>query len=67
MSMLMSATILPFTVGCEAKYSEPSKPFSSAVTAKNRMERFGFTPESCMARAISITEAIPEASSMAPL
>ena len=39
--MLMSATMGPDTVGCAAKYCEPSSPFSSPVTERNRIERFG--------------------------
>ena len=64
----MSATIWPAgTVGCAAKYRDPSSPFSSPVTARKMMERFGLTPVAFMRRAISITLATPEASSMAPL
>src|SRR5580698_5740602 len=44
--MLKSATMVPDTVGCAAKYWEPSKPFSSPVTERNTIERFGFVPES---------------------
>ena len=66
-SILKSATMVPDTVGCAAKYWEPSKPFSSPVTERNTIERFGFVPESLIARAISISDASPEASSIAPL
>ena len=66
--MFKSATmLLASTVGCWAKYRDPSNPFSSPVTAKNKIDRFGLAPDSFIARAISISEAIPDASSIAPL
>ena len=55
------------TVGCAAKYFDPSSPFSSAVTATNRIDRFGVAPDSFSSRAISIIDATPDASSIAPL
>ena len=68
MSRLMLATILSDgTVGRAAKYFDPSRPFSSAVTATNTIDRFGFAPDSFSIRAISIIDATPEASSIAPL
>ena len=68
MSRLMSATICwNGTVGCAAKYCEPSSPFSSAVTARKITERFSLTFDSWSRRATSMMVAIPEASSMAPL
>src|SRR5580658_10085804 len=40
-SRLMSATILlAGTVGCAAKYFDPSRPFSSPVTTQNSSVRF---------------------------
>ena len=68
MSMLISATMfLSGTVGALAKYCEPNKPFSSPVTATNKMLRLG-RRFSCFAMsAISISDAMPEPSSIAPL
>ena len=50
-----------------AKYRDPSRPFSSAVTATNITDRFVLTPEVLSSRAISIIDATPDASSIAPL
>ena len=43
---------------CAAKYCEPSSPFSSPVTERNRIERFGFAAESFMALAISMKRCV---------
>ena len=63
-SATMSST---FTVGCVAKYCEPSRPFSSPVTATNRTERRNFAPEWRSAAAVSSSVAMPDALSIAPL
>ena len=67
MSMLTLAIRPSFaTVGQRAKYSAPSRPFSSAVSAMNSCERFG--RGAAMAwRAASIRMALPKALSKAPL
>jgi hypothetical protein len=66
MSMLMLATIeARGTVGLRAKYRDPSRPFSSAVTATRSTDRLGFA--AAMADAASIRVAMPDALSMAPL
>jgi len=64
MSMFRSAMILPFTVGWEAKKFRTQQTFFFRGDCQNKIDRFAFTPESCMARATSITDAMPEASSL---
>ncbi len=68
MSRFKSALIaFSGTVGCPAKYREPSKPFSSAVKTTKSIERFGRVFAWLNAFAVSNTLATPEASSITPL
>ena len=68
MSTLTSATMdFSGMVGCAAKYLEPSRPFSSAVTSRNKIERFTDSGWAFKLAAISRTSALPEPLSMAPL
>ena len=68
MSMFTAPTrLLAGTVGLRAKYSEPSRPFSSAVTARNRIDRRGRVCDVAAARAVSSSAAMPAALSSAPL
>src|SRR5260221_10845864 len=68
MSVLMSAAREPAsTVGCAAKYLDPSKPFSSAVTQTSRIERLSGAGDLWNDRAKSSKRALPEPLSMAPL
>ena len=67
-SVFRSATIdFTGTVGCAAKYLEPSRPFSSAVTHTNRIDRFSGCGCFAIERASSSSSALPEALSIAPL
>ena len=68
MSVFTSATMRSRgTVGCAAKNFDPSSPFSSPVTATNRIERAGFAFRSCSSVAASSIAATPDALSIAPL
>ncbi len=67
-SMLMFAIIeLAGTVGCAVKYFDPSNPFSSAVRNRKISERLGFCGDLFSAAATSMSTALPDALSMAPL
>ena len=64
--MFTSATMdFGSTVGCAAKYFEPSSPFSSAVTNTSSTERRRFS--AFRIAAMSRRTALPDPSSMAPL
>ena len=68
MSMLTLATSEPRgTVGRRAYHCAPSRPFSSAVSAMNSNERFGWTGIDASWRAASSITATPSALSSAPL
>ena len=56
-----------FTVGCCAKNFDPCSPFPSPVTATKSTGRRNRTSRSFSIRAISSSDATPEASSIAPL
>jgi hypothetical protein len=68
MSILMLATICGIgTGGLEVKNWLPQRPFSSPLTVRKMIERLGLAPGRLNASANSITPAVPEASSSAPL
>ena len=68
MSRLMFATRPSAgTVGWVANHSAPSRPFSSAVSATNSIERFGAGDSAFSVRAASSRMATPSALSSAPL
>ena len=67
MSMFRFATVFSSgKSGCSPYHSEPSIPFSSPLTVMNTTDRLGRGPVA-KACASSMTPAVPEASSSAPL
>ena len=67
-SKLMFAAILPgATTGEVAKYSEPSRPCSSAPTKSSMIDRRGATASDANALPTESTMPTPVALSMAPL